>query len=250
MSLGCVGACVALTILLVPAEPRPTHLQYRAIDDPQARAILNEALAHGRRWMGAPAIPIRKVHLLVSEPRETGAALKRGFQLTQVVDENAGEFAIYLSAKPGEGAFAGQLAHEAFHLFFPRIEDLYLEGVAGLFAEKLLKELKLSWEPWSKHFAEGRDPLYGKAYALARSLRDAAGEEALLRLPRTTRVVARTTKGITPEAKRDGVDIDAWLASLPAPARTLCRAAILANFAALDAERKASQPQLSFAKPR
>ena len=151
------------------------HLKYEPLESAEATSLLDGALAFGRRRLGEPALPVRKVQLRRSVPREAGAQLRSGFQLTEITDSAEGIFTIYLSARPGDVAFPGQLAHEAFHLFNAQLRDVYVEGLNCLLAEEFLAGRGISWEPWLRHFREGRDPLYAAAYALARDLSEAAG---------------------------------------------------------------------------
>jgi hypothetical protein len=240
VSLQAVEGAIPCDVLevIVPGPPPPPartpfHLLYEPIDDPAARALIDAAIAFGASRLGGPAAPVRTVHLRRSQPLDPAAALRRGFQLTEVVDATRGEYAIYLSARPGEAAFAGQLAHEAFHLFEPRARDVYVEGLNGVLAEEFLRSRGLDWESWLRHFRAGKEPLFAGAYFLMREVADVVGPEALGTL-------LRVAVPSPADAGRREIDIDRWLDSLDPERR----------FEALESIRKAEGPDLAFHRPQ
>jgi len=227
--------------------PRPIRSDryrlYEPLESPEARGLLERARDLGRKLLGEPAMPVRQVYLRKSVPLDSASKAPRGFQLTEITDSTQGVFTIYLSALPAQPAFAGQLAHEAMHLWNPRLKDAYLEGLNCLLAEEFLKAENLPWEPWERHFAAGKDPLYGAAYYLARELAEAAGREAVLRMLKFA--VERESDYPWME-----VDIDRWLESLDPPSRARARAIIARRYLPLEALRRKEQPDLAFRLPR
>jgi len=247
-----VGPLVALAFLVAadapPESPETSknHLLYEPIESPEARKLLDQAVAFARKRLGSPAIPVRAVHLRRSTPREgEGGAqkpLRRGFRLTEIVDARDGVFAIYLSARPGEAAFEGQLAHEAFHLQNARLRDAYVEGFNSLLAEEFLGELGRPWDHWRRHFESGKEPLYGATYSLLKELAQAAGRETVDRI---LRFAVTSDKG----PDRMEIDIDRWLDSLGPEARARAAAAIARRHDEIDAVRRREQPELAFRRP-
>jgi hypothetical protein len=245
--LAVLAAALAPALRGGPEGPVPPirsdwHLRYQPLESTEARSLLEKAMAFGRRRLGEPAITVRQVQLRRSVPRESEAAIRRNFQLTEITDSTDGVFTIYLSAQPQEVAFSGQLAHEAFHLWNARLRDAYVEGLNGLLAEELFRELGLSWDSWLRHFESGKDPLYGQSYFLARDLLCEVGREPLDRLLS----FARESAG---DRRRMEIDIDRWLESLDTPARLRAQAAILRRYQAIDAARRREQPEMAFRRP-
>ncbi|NEP40236.1 MAG: hypothetical protein F6K35_13765, partial [Okeania sp. SIO2H7] len=82
---------------------------------------------YSQQLYGEPRIAVKKVNLrLHTSP------------LASLDNANQGEFTIYLSRKPSEYAFHGPLSHEIFHLLHSQLLDCYVEGLATVFAEKVL----------------------------------------------------------------------------------------------------------------
>jgi hypothetical protein len=251
-----IGACIALLSAGAPAaEPAPAappppkpirsdwYLRYEPLEDGAARRLLDAAIAFGRERLGEPAIAIRTVHLRRSIPIDPKSDARRGFQLTEIADSEKGAFAIYLSAAPGDTAFEGQIAHEAFHLFDARLRDAYVEGLNGLLSEDLFRARGLDWEPWLRHFREGREPLYGSAYFLVKELAAEVGREPLWKLLR----FAVETPG---HPDRSEIDIDRWLDSLGPERSARARAVIGRRFEEIEKMRRKDQPELALRKPR
>ncbi len=226
--------------------PRPIrsdwHLRYEPLAGETARPLLERARAFARKRLGEPAIPVREVDLRRSAPLDAKVEIRRGFQLTEITDSEKGIFTIYLSARPGEAAFEGQLAHEAFHLQNARLRDAYVEGLNSLLAEDFLREIGRSWEPWLQHFRSGKDPLYGAAYFLLRDLAEAAGRERVFTLLRFAIESPQRSDWME-------IDIDRWLESLDGSAAARARAVIERRHEAVDAVRKKEQPELAFRRP-
>lgn len=227
-----------------PRGSREWHLLYQPIPEPAAREFLEKALAAGRQWLGEPLVPVREVRLRLSTPRRPGSQLRRGFRLTEVNSLEEGIFTIYVSARPGDRAFHGQLAHEVFHLFDPRYRDVYIEGLNTLLSEKLLRRMGLPWKHWEEHFGSGKDPLYGGAYRLLRRLEAVVGEAAILRLVRHGEGRA-TGRGQVHRA----IAIDGWLDSLEPTARIAARLLILESHDRIEKHRLKSHRDYAFAKP-
>ncbi len=219
------------------------YLRYRPIESEAALDLLEKARLFGRRRLGEPVIPIRRVHLRRSVPIDDSAGLPRDFQLTEIADADRGVFAIYLSAEPDDANFAGQLAHEAFHLSNARLLDVYVEGLNCLLAEEFLREMGRDWERWRRHFEAGKEPLYGGAYLLLREVAAEAGREPLDRL-------LASAVGSPAGGGKMEIDIDRWLRTLPPPERARAIEAIERRYEPLDAIRKKVQPQAAFRRPR
>jgi len=219
------------------------HLRYESLEGEAARSLLDAAIALGRKRLGEPAIPIRTVHLRRSVPLEEGAGVRKGFQLTEIADSEKGVFAIYLSARPGDAAFAGQVAHEGFHLFNARLRDVYVEGLNGVLAEELLRERGLDWGIWEKHFRDGREPLYGGSFFLVRELVREVGAEGMMAL-------LRFAVDSPADPAWMEIDIDRWLASLGPSLAARARAVIARRYDGLEAVRRRDAREMSFRRPR
>ncbi|MCL2934354.1 MAG: hypothetical protein MGG11_19540, partial [Trichodesmium sp. MAG_R03] len=60
--------------------------------------------------------------------------------------------------------------------------DCYAEGLATLFAEKLLTRNNLNWSGWEEYFQQGFEPFYGLSYFMMKEVSDTAGETNMSRL--------------------------------------------------------------------
>src|SRR5262245_40510568 len=128
-----VGAATAPCRTEGPAEdPAPGS---RPIEDEAARALLSKALDFSRARLGPPQSRVERVELRLL----AGDGARSGHPLTRAADRGKGLYTIYLTARPGEPAFAGQLAHEALHLRDTRLYDVYVEGLCSLLAADLLE---------------------------------------------------------------------------------------------------------------
>ena len=216
--------------------------RYEPLESPEARRLLERAIAFGRRRLGEPAVPVLSIGLRRSVPIDKTTGLATGFQLTEMDSMEPGRFTIYLGAGAEEVAFAGQLAHEAFHLFNTRLRDVYVEGLNMLLAEGFLAEEGRPWELWLRHFQSGREPLYGGAYFLMREMAGEAGDQAMGTLLR----FAVESPG-APDRRE--IDIDGWIRSLDPVRAGRARELILKRHEPLDAVRRQSQPDLAFRRP-
>jgi hypothetical protein len=223
---------VLASLLFSGAQTSATEYfsKYQALDDPRARVFLDEALKDAIAFLGQPTIPVRLVHLRLSTPSDPKANLRRGFQLTELVDAQNGVFAIYLSHRTGEYAFDGQLAHEVAHLLNARIYDCYVEGLNTVFAERFLTKKGIAWSGWSRYLRDGSDPFYGTTYLMMKDVVAAAGEDQL-------KTFLRFARWTNPEKTRMHIDIDAWIASLPQVRRQKVKDTILKH---ADAVRRAN----------
>ncbi|MBI4587072.1 MAG: hypothetical protein HY717_23930 [Planctomycetes bacterium] len=245
---------------------------YQPLEDRQAEAFIQKALARGREWLGEPRIPVKRVRLRRSVPSRPDPSLPKGFRLTELNDSKAGLFTIYVSAGSEEQAFYGQLAHEAFHLFEPRFRDLYIEGLNTWLAARLLQELGLPWKPWEEHFRQGKDSPYSEAYQLMVELEKAVGEKALCALfrfrepqdrdppaplpgrPVTERAAdLPSNRGLPEKAALDErwlrVSIDRWLESLPPDHRAAALKILRRHYSVLESARLRTHPDYSLEKP-
>ncbi len=113
---------------------------------------------YSQKLYGKPKIPVKKLNLrLHTTP------------LTVLDNANTGEFTIYLSRKPSEYTFHGQLSHEIFHLLNAQLLDCYVEGLATVFAEKMLNRNNLDWNRWEQYFQPSYESFYGLTYSMKSS---------------------------------------------------------------------------------
>lgn len=166
---------------------RSWHQWYVELDGPVLRDFLHEALRAAIDMLGEPAVPVREIHVRLSEPiRSAPEQLKKRepFQLTELVDADRGEFCIYLSRRPGQSAFYGQFAHEVAHLLNARVYDCYVEGLNTVFAERFLNESgrASAWEPWVTYFRSTTRPVeqfYAQTYFMMTQVAGVVSSDAL-----------------------------------------------------------------------
>ncbi|MCL2923862.1 MAG: hypothetical protein MGF17_04330 [Trichodesmium sp. MAG_R04] len=143
--------------------------QIKALDasfnNPKIYAFIRSGFNYSQQLYGKPRIPVEKVNLKFNTT-----------PLTSLDDESQGEFTIYLSRKPSEYAFHGQLAHEIFHLLNSQLLDCYAEGLATFFAEKMLTRNNLNWSQWKQYFQQGSEPFYGLSYLMMKEVSQIAGQ--------------------------------------------------------------------------
>jgi hypothetical protein len=215
-----------LLVLLDPgvravfAQTKVVHTQYIAIDDPQTEKFVAAALAEAIKLLGKPAIPVEKVHVRLSTPIDPNSKLRRNFQICQVVDAEKGEFVIYLSHKPTDANFHGQLAHEVGHLLNARLRDCYVEGLNTVFAESFLRKNGLDWSRWDRYYRKGSDTFYGATYLMMKDVAAAAGDEHV-------KTMLSFARGTDEQEKQMHIDIDAWIQSLPQNRSGKVKSAIL-----------------------
>jgi hypothetical protein len=185
------------------------HERYRKIDSPEAKEFLRIGLDYAIELLGEPKTAIKEIYLCRSQIRDplvhTG---KTGFQLTEIVNESTGEFAIYLSHDPSSHKFYGQLAHEIAHLLNARLYDVYVEGLNTVFAEKLLRKQKMDWTALAEYFRGGNEPFYGKSYEMLRLIDSSVRNSDMKRL-------LSYAEEQSPGSPRMAIDIDGWIRSLP-----------------------------------
>jgi len=233
-------ALVGLTATLGTGSP--FRWFYQPIVEPRAEAFVKEALREASAWIGPPKKPVRLVQIRLSQPRDAKSKLRRGFQLCETVDAERGIYCIYLSRKPGEYAFHGQLAHEVFHLLRPRAMDAYIEGLATVFAERFLRQKKLDWDGWDRHFQAGADPFYAATYRMMKEVATLAGDAHLRGLFEHLR-----------PAEKEGqerLDIETWLQTLPEMLRKQVRAVILKHAPVVREALRQARLDLTFTMPR
>lgn len=241
--------------------PSPWPERYQKIETDGARKLVDRALEFGATRLGKPRLEPRRVQLRLSVPQKADASIRRGFRLLELSDAKSGLFTIYLSVRPEHVAFAGQLAHEAFHVFQPFLRDVYVEGLNTYLAERFLRLEGLPWKPWQKHFESHGDPLYGGSWAMIRELAEAVGEKQLCRMTRfrlsagpakTSVKPIQTRKDFLPPppSRVEHVDIDRWLDSLDPEARQRARKIIAARYVSLEKLRRAGHSDYGFRRPK
>ena len=148
---------------------------------------------------------------MILETPET-KAVRNNFQLCECIDEAGGKFVLYAEGEPGEDIFYLQMGHEVAHLLNPYLYDWYVEGLNTVFAEELARQAGYSFSPWGKRFHRNRtrEP-YAVSYYMMKEVQAAAGED-LRSILRHAVVSGRRQYG----DERRRIDIDAWLATLPA----------------------------------
>jgi len=186
------------------------YAQYQAIDDPEAYSFLQQGLSYAIKLYGEPRIPVTKVFLRY---RPQGA-------LTNLTDSRKGVFTIFLSRKPQEYSFYGQLAHEVVHLLNAQLYDSYVEGLNTVFSEKLLKRSGRDWSGWEKYFKGGKEPFYAATYFMMKEVSEAAGDSAMKNFPSHAKYDPKN-------AQRMFIDIQEWINSIPKEKRDKVKSVIL-----------------------
>ncbi|MEB3339242.1 hypothetical protein [Okeania sp.] len=165
-------------------------------DNPKIYSFVQSGFNYSQELYGQPKIPVKKVNLNLNTTA-----------LTSLDDPNQAKFTIYLSRKPSEYAFHGQLAHEIFHLLNAELLDCYAEGLATVFAEKMLTRNNLNWNGWEQYFQQGYEPFYGLSYLMMKEVSETAGAANMSRF--LDFVVTNNS-----DEKWMDVDIDQWLSSM------------------------------------
>ncbi|NES78367.1 MULTISPECIES: hypothetical protein [Okeania] len=156
-------------------------------------SFVQSVFNYSQQLYGEPRIAVKKVNLrLHTTP------------LASLDNANQGEFTIYLSRKPSEYAFHGQLSHEIFHLLNAQLLDCYVEGLATVFAEKVLTRKDLDWSGWETYFQQGSEPFYSLTYSMMKEVSETAGSANMSRLLEFA-VDNKASK------KWMHIDIDGWL---------------------------------------
>lgn len=201
-------ATISLLIFLYIPNIKVQKVVAQLIPSPQIESLdanLNNASVYDfvesgfnytQQLYGQPRIPVKKVNLRL----HTRA-------LTSLDNANKGEFTIYLSRKPSEYSFHGQLAHEIAHLLNAQLRDCYAEGLASVFAEKMLNTKNLDWSKWETYYQQGNEPFYGLTYSMMKEVSETAGSANMRRM-------------LDFAVYNDGgkklmyIDIDGWLSSM------------------------------------
>ncbi len=172
--LGVWGAVVWLLVGCQTRIPRPEsvpfHTLYEPIDSPEAKAFVERGIAYLQREYGALEFPVREVLLRYSRTNVKGRGYEvaQHFSLTEIVNAQAGVFAIYIAVPPGDEEFYPLLAHEIGHLKQPSLkEDWAMEGFCMVFSEELCAREGKDWSVWTRRFAEDPSDPYARAYQRA-----------------------------------------------------------------------------------
>jgi hypothetical protein len=173
LSLACVVFCSSgcKTVAPKPDDVAFNSL-YGEIDDAGAQAFLRSGLAILEREHGPLEYPVHTVLLRHSRKNAVGKgyAIAEGFSLTEIVDAQAGIFAIYISVTPQAREFYPLLAHEIGHLKQPSlVDDWPMEGFCTVFSEVLCGRLGKDWSVWTERFSENPDEAYARAYRAAKN---------------------------------------------------------------------------------
>lgn len=185
----------------------PLYTRYKSIEDDRVRNFLSQAFEDAVSWYGEPRIPVNTVHIRLSEPKRTTDNIRCGFQLCELIDENKGEFAIYVSRRPRDRFFHGQFAHEVAHLLDANMYDVYIEGLNTLFAERVVTKYGYNWQSWSAHYSADHDPFYARTYNMIKQVAEQAGHQCLAHL-----LSFGENTPNTPRRRR--VNVTEWLTSL------------------------------------
>ncbi|MDJ0519381.1 MAG: hypothetical protein QNJ74_25020 [Trichodesmium sp. MO_231.B1] len=159
-------------------------------------SFVQSGFNYSQQLYGKSRIPVKKINLRLNLT-----------PLTSLENANQGEFTIYLSRKPSEYSFHGQLAHEIFHLLNAQLLDCYAEGLATVFAEKILTRNNLNWSGWEQYFQAGSEPFYGLTYSMMKEVSDTAGSANMNSL-------LNFAVYNDPSQRWMHIDIDGWLSSM------------------------------------
>lgn len=160
----------------LPEKPAavPYHQLYQAIDDTEVQQFLSAGLQLLRREHGPFEFSVNEVLLRHSKKNDKGRryAIAEGFSLTEIVDAQAGVFAIYISVPPSHQEFYPLLAHEIGHLQQPSLaDDWEMEGFCMVFSGDLCRQQGKDWSIWERRFREDSKDPYARAYQKALQLR-------------------------------------------------------------------------------
>lgn len=166
------------------------------LNNPSVYDFIESGFNYSQQLYGKPRIPVKKINLRL----HTNA-------LTALNNASQGEFTIYLTRQPSEYAFHGQLAHEIAHLLNAKLLDCYGEGLATVFAEKMLKSKNLDWSGWETYYQQGNEPFYGLSYSMMKEVTETAGAAKMRRL---------LDFAVYNDANKKWmhIDIDGWLSSM------------------------------------
>ncbi len=216
---------------------------YPAITDIQVDKFLQDGIELITTLYGEPIVPINKVRLCYSMPLDTKSELKKNFQLCELVDEEAGEFTIYLSHQPNAYSFHGQLGHEIAHLLNANMYDAYIEGLNTLFAEKLLTQSNLDWSGWAQYFRQDNsDAFYAHTYHMMREIDEFLIDGELSNF-------LSFAEPISEESTKQRINIEAWLETLSCEKRDVVKFIIFSYAARIEVARRKSHSVYDFTIP-
>lgn len=181
---------------------------YQPVEHQEAYDFLKKGIAYAYEFFGPSYIEVNHIFLRFSYPLQKHTGIRSGFQLFEITDSTKGIYTIYLSRKPSDYAFWGQLAHEIAHCVNPKLHDAYAEGLNTLFAEKLLIREGKDWDGWFTYFKKGGEPLYGSTYFLAKEIDGIVGEENVSKLMNYIEYSDNSGRHMR-------INIRQWLDSLP-----------------------------------
>ena len=184
------------------------YQRYQPIRNPEANDFLKKGISYALEFFGPPHTRLNHIFLRFSYPLHKQDRIRSGFQLFEITDFKKGIYTIYLSRKPSDYAFWGQLAHEIAHCLNPKLHDAYAEGLNTLFAEKLLIHEGRDWDGWQTYFKKGGEPLYGSTYFLMKDIDRIVGEENIAKLMNYVEYSDESGKHMR-------INIFQWLDSLP-----------------------------------
>lgn len=182
--------------------------KYQKIDDRYALTFMNHGFDYAKGLFGAPRRKVAKIYLRLSIPLNPKSGFKSNFQLTESTDPKEGIYTIYVSSRPGEYAFFGQLAHEVCHLLNPNLYDAYGEGICTAFAEKYILLQGKDWRGWLENFRQGNGGFYGATYFMMREIWGIVGDAHIKELLTNTRTSSQYPSKMY-------LDLNHWLATLP-----------------------------------
>ena len=219
------------------------YMHYQAIKDADADRFMQDGIKLVKQFYGEPIIPIKTVRLCYTVPLDPNSQLRQHFQLCELVDQEAGEFTIYLSHQPDAYSFHGQLGHEIAHLLNPLIYDAYVEGLNTRFAEKLVTTWNLDWSGWADYFQKDNDPFYARTYHMMKEIDEFLAEGELSNL-------LLFAEPIGDNSTHQKINIEAWLKTLAREKRDIVKFIIFKYAAGIEIARRQSHSSYHFAIPR
>jgi hypothetical protein len=205
-------------------------------------AFLQKGLEYAQELLGSSKIPVEKIHLRLSIPVSPGMDLRRNFQLTETTDAEKGIFTIYVSCRPGDAAFFGQLAHEIVHLLNGSLYDAYSEGICTAFAERFLLEQGYDWNRWMAFFDKGGEPFYGTTYHMMKEIWHLVGDRQIGEL-------LTCTRQFSDGSGKMYLDVTNWLATLSEEMQHNVREVIQRYKALIEHGIEISGKQVTFETP-
>jgi len=148
----------------------PFHSLYKPIESAEAAAFLAAGLELLRREYAPLEFPVREVLLRYSRTNAQGKGYQvaEHFSRTEIVDSQAGIFALYIAVPPGHPEFYPLLGHEIGHLRKPSLQDDWpMEGFCMVFSEELCAAQGKDWSVWTERFTGDPEDPYARAYRRA-----------------------------------------------------------------------------------